>query len=323
MKRWLKIALTTVTLTLALPTALVLVRENRTFDAPWPDNRASDDPKVIERGRYLAYGPGHCVDCHGDGDRYAEVKDGVQLPLSGGFTFHLPFGNFHVPNITPDRETGIGRYTDAELARILRHGVRPDGRAMLPAMPFANLSEADLTAVISFLRSQAPVKHAVPKHEPNVIGRALRAFVLKPVGPAAPVMKESPSGPTVENGKYLTVIANCVNCHTHMDVIAGRPAGPLFGGGVPMESHVDSSKTFTPPNLTPHPTDGWITSWSEDAFVQRLGAGSVNKASPMPWHAYAKLSEDDRRAIYRYLRSLPPASGGPSPIKKENVASAH
>jgi len=81
---------------------------------------------VIERGSYVAYGPGHCVDCRGDGDRYAEVKKGTQLPLSGGLAFHLPFGTFYAPNLTPDRETGTGRYSDAELARMLRHGVRPD-----------------------------------------------------------------------------------------------------------------------------------------------------------------------------------------------------
>ena len=321
MKRWMKIALATATMMVGVPTALVFVRENRKFDAPYPDNRASSDPAVIERGKYLVYGPGHCADCHGDGDRYADVKKGVQLPLSGGLTFHLPFGEFHVPNITPDKETGIGRYSDAELARILRHGVRPDGRAVLPFMPFANLSEADLTAVISFLRTQEPVKHAVPKHEPNFVGRALKAFVLKPVGPSAPVMKESPTGPTIENGKYLTVVGNCVVCHSKIDPVSGKPEGAIFSGGNPMESHVDPTKTFTPPNLTPHPTDGWITGWSEDAFVNRLGAGIVHPASPMPWHAIQKMSDDDRRAIYRYLRSLPPAPGGPSPIKRDNVAS--
>ena len=114
------------------------------------------------------------------------------LPLAGGRPFHLPFGTIYSRNLTPDVETGIGRYTDGELARVLRHSVKPDGRAALPFMESQNLSEEDLTAIISFLRSQPPVRRAVPDHDLNLVGKAVIAFLIEPVGPSGPVMKRTP-----------------------------------------------------------------------------------------------------------------------------------
>ncbi|HYR29869.1 MAG TPA: cytochrome C, partial [Thermoanaerobaculia bacterium] len=107
--------------------AVVLVRANRTFDAPYPSISASRDPKMIERGRYIAYGPAHCVNCHVPNSQNDDLRAGAKPPLIGGHVFKGPFGSITSPNLTPDRETGIGRYTDAELARVLRHGVLPDG----------------------------------------------------------------------------------------------------------------------------------------------------------------------------------------------------
>src|SRR5687768_10753355 len=99
----------------------VLVRSNRTFDAPYPDVTASTDPLVIERGRYLAYGPAHCVNCHTPNDEEEAIKAGATPLLRGGHRFDLPFGAVYSRNLTPDAETGIGRYSDRELARVLRH----------------------------------------------------------------------------------------------------------------------------------------------------------------------------------------------------------
>ena len=121
-----------------------------------PDIHASADPAVIERGRYLVRGAAHCADCHTAPEQRAALEAGKDVPLSGGNEFNLPVGVFRVPNITPDVETGIGRYTDPQLARMLRHGVRPNGKMVLPFMPFADLSDEDLTAVISYLRAQPP-----------------------------------------------------------------------------------------------------------------------------------------------------------------------
>jgi mono/diheme cytochrome c family protein len=301
--------------------ATVLVRSDRRFDAPLPDLHASDDPRVIERGRYLAYGLAHCVDCHANpGDRAAKER-GEQVPLSGGQEFRLPVGVIRARNITPDQETGIGRYTDPEIARILRYGVHADGRVVLPFMPFANLADDDLVALISFLRSQKPVRHLVPPQEPNLLGKAVLAFVLTPQGPSEPLRRSFAPEPSAEYGRYLALnVGNCVKCHTRIDMRTGKYAGPLFAGGAEHAAEGNPQKKYISPNLTPDPRWGWLNGWSEDAFVGRFRAGPVHTDSPMPWRAFRNVSDNDARAIYRFLRTLPPAAGGPDPERRQVVA---
>lgn len=300
--------------------AAVALRQHRTFAAPLPDLHASQDPAVIERGRYLVYGPAHCADCHGPHQDGRKVDAGEQPPLIGGKEFHLPVGVFRVPNITTDPKHGIGRYSDPEIARLLRHGVRPNGEGVLPFMPFANLSSQDLTAVISFLRQQKPVAHEVLPHAPNVLGNVVMAFVLEPRGPSEPVRERVEPQVSAEYGRYLAnSVANCVGCHTKIDMRTGAWAGPKFGGGAVHPSTSDPNQSFVTPNLTPHPSSGWLKGWSEDAFVARLKAGRLYEGSPMPWQAFKRMSDDDLRAIYRYLQSLPPAAGGPDPADRRAV----
>jgi len=310
------------TLTLATGALAVatVVRENRHFEAPIPDIHASHDPAVIQRGHYLVRGAAHCADCHSARAQRPALEAGQDVPLAGGFEFHLPIGVFRVPNITPDAETGIGRYSDGELARMLRHGVRPDGRMMLPFMPFADLSTDDLTAVISYLRAQSPVRHAVAAHAPNVLGHLVKAFVIAPKGPSRPITPSVPPGPTVENGRYLAHnVGNCVMCHTKVDMRTGAIAGPLFGGGAIHEAVDDPTRKFVAPNLTPHPRWGWIASWPEEVFVARMHLGKQREGSPMPWHGFRRMNDDDLRAVFRYLQTVPPAEGGPDPSQKDAV----
>ena len=268
----------------------ILVREDRTFDRPYPDLHASSDPATIERGRYLAHGAAHCVSCHGE-------------DLSGGLAFHLPIGTVYTRNVTPDVETGVGRYTDPELARVLRYGVHPSGRAMLPFMPFAEMADDDIVAVISYLRSRAPVAHRVPASDFNLIGRFAKAFILEPTGPSHEVPQHITPGPTAEYGAYLANnVANCRGCHTRRDLRTGAFIGEPFAGGMELESHTTGAK-FVTPNLTPDPEKGHIYAWPEDMFVQRF-KNAVGTDSPMPWNELRTMTEDDLRAIYRYLRTL-------------------
>jgi mono/diheme cytochrome c family protein len=284
----------------------VVIRENRTFDAPYPALHASDDPAVIARGRYLVAGPAHCVSCHSDPSDDGSSPD---APLSGGRRFDLPVGTFYVPNITPDPTTGIGRYTDPELARALRYGVHPTGRAVLPFMAFADLADADLVAILSYLRSRPAVAHRVPSHDVNLKGRIAKAFVLEPWGPTRAAAPPPPRGPTAAYGEYLaTSVANCVGCHSRRDLASGAFTGPRFAGGHEMASESDpSAPPYVTPNLTPDPETGRITAWSEDVFVARF-QHATRTASPMPWETFARMDADDLRAIYRYLRSLPPVT---------------
>lgn len=306
---------------LALPLAvgllllIILVRWDRTFDAPLPALAASTDSAVIARGRYLAYGPAHCAACHVEPGDTVALRTGGQPPLAGGYAFVIPPGTFYVPNLTPDVATGIGSRTDAELARTLRHGVRADGRAALPFMTAQDASDEDLVALISFLRAQPPVRHAVPAHAPNLVGKAVLAFMVTPVGPQATPPAATPTAVGPERGAYLANgLAACVGCHTERSMATGAYTGPLFAGGTPTQVPADPSKVVVPPNLTPDSATGRIASWSEEAFVARFRAGKTIPESHMPWEFYARASDEDLRSIFRYLMSLPPVphETGPS-----------
>ena len=316
MKKLLKILGGTFVVIAALALVLVgviLVRADRRFDAPYPQVRATNDPAMISRGEYIAYGPGHCVNCHTPSSENKAIERGAMPPLSGSREFRLPFGNVYTPNLTPDPETGIGRRTDAELARVIRYGVHADGRAVLPFMDYHDLSDEDLAALLSFLRSQNPVRRAVPKHRLNLIGKGVMAFAIKPIGPKATPRKTSPpSAPTVERGEYLaTSVAVCAECHTKRNMLDGSYVQARFSGG--MTFPIDDKRFIVSPNLTPSKY-GRITKWSEDQFVGRFGAGVGIPHTHMPWRQFQRMSENDVRAIYRYLRSLEPVDIDPGPV---------
>jgi mono/diheme cytochrome c family protein len=297
------------------------LRANRKVDAPYPNIHASKDPAVIERGRYLVEGAAHCGECHGAVDPPAAAR--VGRPLIGGMEFKLPVGTFRVPNITPDPETGIGKLKDQEIARLIRYGVKPDGQAALPFMPYADLSDDDLTAIISYLRTQKPVKHAVPEHDINALGRVVQAYVLEPKGPTTTPKKSFDPEATPAYGQYLTHnVGNCVMCHTQVDMRTGAFTGPKLGGGAEHEATNNPEKKYLSPNLTPDPRWGWLNGWSEDAFVARFKGGRVHADSPMPWEAFQRMTDTDLRAIYRYLQTLPPAQTGPDPKQRQVVLTA-
>ncbi|MEA2465222.1 MAG: hypothetical protein QOJ98_2969 [Acidobacteriota bacterium] len=322
MKRLLKFVVRAAAVVAALAVILVVVvevRSRRTFDAPYPDIHASADPQVIARGAYLAYGPAHCVNCHTQGAaQKAAVEQGATPPLSGGNRFSFPPGTFYSPNLTPDKETGIGRYTDGQLARMLRYGVRPDGRAALPFMEFQHLSDEDLTAVISFLRSQQPVRNEVPQHELNLIGKAVMAFAIEPIGPKETPPKVSPAQePTVERGAYLAnSVAGCAECHTKRNPLDGSYVAARFSGGGKFE--VDQATVLVTPNLTPSKF-GRIRDWEEEQFVGRFDVGMGIKGTHMPWRQFQRMSDTDKRAIFRYLKSLRPVDFDPGPIVQKRA----
>jgi len=310
---WTGGALGVLVLGLAVATA---ARENRRFPVSAAEVHVSTDPQVIDRGRYLAYGPAHCVECHGDPAQLRGDVPRPQIPLSGGVELKLPVGVFRPANITPDPGTGIGRKSPVDIARMLRYGIRPDGRAVLPFMSFGNMAQDDMDAIISFLYTQKPVQHAVKPSEANVLGRVAKAFLIDPKGPTMAVRKTVPPAATAEYGNYLTHdVANCVGCHTKMDMRTGALVGAPFAGGNEIEG-------FVTPNLTPDPRWGWIASWPEEVFVARIHLGRQRDGSPMPWDGFRNMSDDDLRAIFRYLRTVPAAPGGPDPSQPNAVVVA-
>jgi mono/diheme cytochrome c family protein len=292
---------------IVLLTIVVSMRQDLKFDAPLPDIKTSSDSAVIARGKYLALGPAHCADCHASPDARALVEKGMDVPLSGGNVFDLPVGKFYVRNITPDTETGIGRYSDAQIARVLRYGVRPDGTAVLPFMPFHNTSDEDLSAIISYIKAQKPVKNKVPEHEANILGNIVKAFLLKPSGPTGVVPKAIKKDTSAAYGKYLAVsVANCYGCHTNRDMMTGAFIGEPFAGGMKMESSVEPEKYFfITPNLTPDST-GRLFGWSQAMFINRFRQGKILPGTHMPWGPFSRMSDDELKAIYNYLKTLKP-----------------
>lgn len=294
--------------------AYVASRQNLKFDPPYPEIAASSDSAVIARGHYVVRNLANCAQCHGDTTKYAANLAGVDVPLTGGFTWNIPPGIFHARNITPDPETGIGRFADREVGRALRFGVGRDGRALLPFMEFQGLSDEDLVAVVSYLRTQPPVRNVVPPHRYNLLGAVVKATVLaNPVGPKGPTLKESPRGATVENGRYLVEsVALCWACHTQRNDATGELIGPRFGGATGFLEPLDPGHLWGPPNLTSDPT-GKTGQLTEDQFVARFRTGRLLPGSPMPWQGFSRLDESDIRAIYRYLRTVPPVHRAPWP----------
>ena len=295
--------------------AFVGLSWDKTYDAPYPEITAVSDSAVIAHGKHLVFGAAHCTGCHAPTDQQAKIEAGEDVPLSGGWELTIPLGTFRAPNLTPHPENGIGRLTDGEIARVMRHAVGDDGRVIFPFMPFQNMSDEDLTAIISYLRSQEPVDHALEPTSYTTLGKVILSIGgIKPEGPSgtppATVKKEA----TIEYGNYLAnSVANCAGCHTNRDLMSGAFIGERFAGGFVMEDETGAGYQFVSPNLTPHQETGIMANWSEESFVQRFNAGRVVANSPMPWASFAKMDEIELKALYRYFNSLEPVE---SPVPK-------
>jgi mono/diheme cytochrome c family protein len=311
-KRVLKVLGALVALALVVALGLfiyVQVAYNVDFpNTPLPAITARKDEATIKRGEYLVHAVAHCSTCHGPKDLAEQHLVDFTKPLAGGWHIDAGlFGDFTVRNLTPD-PTGIGELSDGQVARTIRHGVDSRGK-LSPVMRFAvgAMSDEDLTAIISYLRVQTPVEAKRPYYSLGFLGKVVMLDLEpKSDSPMAHVPEGSVS---VERGKYLAEgPAACVLCHTPRDPLDGFAAtGPLFSGeNNADEDPYDSSQEIIPPNLTTDPTTGHIASWTEDAFIARFRAGRVVKGSKMPWDAYQRMTDEDLKSLYRFLKSLPP-----------------
>jgi len=154
------------------------------------------------------------------------------------------------------------------------------------------------------------VRNPVPANEYSLLGKVVRATVLaSPVGPKEAPPKASPRGATVENGRYLAEsVAHCWACHTQRNEATGALSGPRFGGATGFTDPATPGFAWSPPNITSDSATGRLGRMTEDEFVARFRAGRLLPNSPMPWQGYARMPDDDLRAIYRYLMTVPPAA---------------
>ncbi len=310
MAGWRKVVgITAVGTVLLLAAAITATIGWRPFIGPkartLTDRRFEPTPERMARGEYLANHVMGCTGCHSEAD-----PSNHGLPTEGKLAAGQSFAAdgmpwLIAPNLTPDPDTGAGNWTDDALARAIREGIGHDGRALFPMMPyqaFRRLPDEDLASVIVYLRSLTPVRLARPASQvPFPLSRLINA-VPEPL--TAPVPAPNLSTPE-KRGEHLATIADCAGCHTPRDS-QGSPLPNLFlAGGNPF---VLPTGTVTPANLTTDPSG--IPYYTEDVFLQVMHTGRVvarQLNDAMPWAYYGGMVDDDLKAIYAYLKTIPPA----------------
>jgi cytochrome c553 len=299
----------------------IQARSNPSFDRPAAELTAPSDAATVMRGEFIVKFAAQCWRCHGapeaaDRNEDAPLSGGRALDLSrygpGFATLPLGLGTYYAANITPDPDTGIGRWTDGEIVRALREGISRDGRLLFPIMPHEwlhGMSDDDALAVVAYLRSQPPVRNAVPGRQPSLAARGLFAFNrIQPTAPISGTISAPPPGATAEYGAYLANhVALCASCHTPRDPQTWQPLTdqPMAGSLFPIPVADDGTSLYAL-NITSGAERG-IGDWSEEDFIRAMREGVTPQGHPfdpaMP--RYAQLSADELRAIYLYLRSLP------------------
>jgi mono/diheme cytochrome c family protein len=261
-----------------------------------------------ERGAYLVNTIMACGTCHTPRD--AGGKPIADKALSGGLVFNTPALSATASNITPDKETGIGGWSDAEIKRALVEGMRPDhGRlagialaAIMPANFYKALLPDDLDAIIAYLRSVKPVRNEVP--DP-----VYKAAVRRDPYPVADAgFSRATLTDPVRRGAYLVTIGHCMECHSAWSRGVSDFKTGLGAGGRTFPAR-DGLPEITVPNITPHPTAG-IGAWT-DAEIGRAVTHAVARDGrplkpPMAYGYYSALRESDLADIIAYLRSIPP-----------------
>lgn len=292
--RWIGVVLAGLVGLLTVAAALVFFvsesRINKTYDIALESVASSTDEDALARGEHLAVIQG-CTDCHG-------------ADLAGEPFLEDPaIGHLYASNLTAG-EGGIGRvYTDADWVRAIRHGVGPDGKPLLymPAQDFYHLSDEDLAALIAYLKSVPPVNNSLPDDAIGPLGRILFLAGQLPLVPAEMIDHDGPRpyapppGVTVEYGQYLAV--TCTGCHGQ----------DLSGGPIP------GAPPNWPPaaNLTPA---GHLAEWSEGDFISAMRTGispDGHEIDPvMPIEAVRAMTDEELKALWLFLQSLPPVAGG-------------
>src|SRR5579871_6223383 len=257
---------------------------------------------LIERGAYLARAA-DCVVCH-------TAKGGK--PFAGGLAFKLPFGTLYSTNITSDKETGIGNYSDQDFLNAVHRGVRRDGARLYPAMPYTSytyISDADALAIKAYLFSLPPVRATPPA---NTLSfpfnqRWAMMFWSALFNPDTRFAPDTSKSPEWNRGAYLAeALAHCGECHTPRNLAFALDNRRQFGGAV-----TAGWRAF---NISSDRSTG-IGGWRDEDLVSYLSVGHAtghgSASGPMGEavdHSFSRLASEDIRAIVAYLRSVPPTT---------------
>jgi mono/diheme cytochrome c family protein len=265
------------------------------------------DPADVARGKYI-FGAAAGCGCHTEPRGKANA---------GGKKFEGPFGTVYAANITPDRETGIGGWTDEQIITAIRSGRRPNGERILPVHPFTSfngMAEEDLKALVAFLRTVPPVHR---RNTPKKITVPMFERVLLPVWLSTFASREAPP-PTapvsgLPRGEYLVrAVGHCGECHTPRSALTMAVDNSRFLAG---NSKRTGPEGQAAPNITPDKETG-IGDWTEEQIVTYLGTGNrpdgdvagglMSDNIQGTLAGYKDLTPADLRAIAQYLKSIPP-----------------
>jgi mono/diheme cytochrome c family protein len=261
------------------------------YDVPVSTLVRSSDPAVIARGGHLAASLGECVLCHGE-----NLAGGRVEPMG-------PLGRIVIPNITTGRDGRGSRYSDGELARLVQHGIRRDGTSvrLMPSQNTAWWSDEDVVALISWIRARPPVDGDPGVVELSPFAKVLDRIDSIPIDVArriehAAVRRPPPPAPDARYGELVGTA--CRGCH-----------GPTLSGG-PIPGAPPG--LAVPLNLTPH--ESGLAAWTFEDFEAfgRTGRRKDGRVVDpfMPVQPLANLDDVERRALWAYLRSVPPRAFG-------------
>lgn len=256
---------------------------------------ATDKAHELARGAYVVHASG-CLVCH-----TAMGPDGPDLanPGAGGLEMPEPTGTWRSPNITPDKATGIGNWTDDQIARAIREGTRPDGTQLYAIMPYAlynRMTDRDLAAVVAYLRSLKPVSRVVA---PNKNLKFPQLAV--PTPPNHPDDKAN----ALEHGEYLASLMLCGHCHQ----TPGEP-DHLFSGGLDLTPVGIGTGKLYAPNITPDADTG-LGKWTEDQIFTTLKTmvrPDGHRISPpmlLMQSGWSQLTDADLHAVATYIHQVP------------------
>jgi mono/diheme cytochrome c family protein len=253
-----------------------------------------------KRGEYLAKAGG-CVGCH------TEDKEGA-VPYAGGRALKTPFGTFYGPNITPDKQAGIGDWTEADFLRALRLGERPDGSNFFPAFPypsFTKITDGDARDLWAYLRALPP--SAKPSREHDLwffFGWRWLVSIWKWLYFTPGAFTDIPGVSEIVNrGAYLVqALGHCGECHTPRNFLGGPRSGRFLAGGKGPDGK--SVANLTPTNLKKQSDkeikDFLVTGLTAEGDVPAEAMGEVIK------NTTSQLTPADLDALIAYLRTLPP-----------------
>ncbi len=280
-----------------IPTALIFA----VGLAAAADGNASD-PASIARGKYLFEGA-DCIGCHGD------TKHGAN-PV-GGLGLDTPFGTFRAPNITPDREHGIGAWSRGEFRAALRDGVGRHGEYLFPVFPytsFTHMAERDIDDLYDYLMSlpAIPVPNKPHETRPPFRWRALLVFWRELFFAPGPIPVDPAKGEEWNRGNYLVhAVVHCEECHTPRNLLGAVKHDSAFSG------NIGGADKQNAPNITSDIKTG-IGSWSIEDIQVLLKTGMTPEADfvgsgmKAVVRGTSRLTDADRHAIAVYLKSVPP-----------------